>query len=206
MKTKYKIIIAAAALVAFFALGYYTRKVTTKPVETGTKVDTVTVWRTAAASDPDPVDVRPAAPVPVSKDSLRPAPQDSSAVLVPAETRTYRDTLSDGTSYEAVVTGVRPVLSSISFNYPSSTITKTVTVVKPYEGWLLSVTSNNAVTKEACWGLTSQTCLEVSYNTGPFHFGLQGGLQIEKPFQAKGASLSPYLGGRITVDLYKFGR
>lgn len=201
MKTKYRILISASLLLLFFVLGYYTRKVTTRPIETGTKVDTVTVWRTAAASEPEPVEVRPAAPAPVRKESLRPAPQDSAAVLVPAETRTYRDTLSDGTSYEAIITGVQPVLSSIRFKYPSSLITKTVTVSKPYEGWMLSATSNNAVTKESSWGLTSQTCLELSYNTGPFHLGLQGGVQITKSFTPAGPGFAPYLGGRLTIDI-----
>lgn len=206
MKNKVIAIVGAVLCFALFLSGYflgdYTRKLRTpEPTE---KRDTVIIEKTVEAIAPDPVTTHPSAPVVLPAGSFEVL--SDSTLVAQAEIKEYRDTLADGTRYTATVSGVSAKLESLQITYPSTVVTRTLTTTKPYEGWLLSVTSNNAVACSLKASLCSVNALEFSYNKGPFHLGLQGGVLVEKPFCQQGVSVQPYLGGRITIDIYKFSR
>lgn len=193
-------IIIAVCLVLSFSGGYFLRKHIETPVSESIQRDTVYLEKQVDFPVPaEPAEIMPAEPVIAPSSAVTPA--TDSTVAIEAETRIYRDTLN-GISYEATVTGVQPVLTGLTFSYPETNINTVRTVVKPYEGWKLSVTSEAALALMQPT-VQSLTAAEVSYNTGPFHFGLQGGLLVTKPFREK-ATLQPYLGGRVTIDILKF--
>lgn len=203
---KNKIIAASVVLLLIvgFMSGYFFHRAVTKPIAVGSHTDTVYVDKHIDIPVTDPVSVRPSGrDVTVSVPDCK---SHGDSLDIPAVLAEYRDTLSDGVSYIATVSGVAPKLESLHFSYNLPQITTTRTVVKPFKGWLMSATSNNAVIGTGSLGLCSQTAFEVSYNNGPFHLGLQGGVQIEKPFSQEAPRLSPYLGGRITVDILKISR
>lgn len=202
MKNKIIAVLCVVLFISGFFLGDRTRmRLTPVPTE---KTDTVTVEKTVEVPVPVPVATAPAGPVTLPAGSYE--IQNDSTVVAQAEVKEYRDTLEDGTHYAATITGIEAKLESLQISYPSTLVTRTLTVTKQYEGWLLSVTSNNAISCAQAPVLCSVNALECSYNKGPFHFGLQGGALVEKPFCQKGVAVRPYLGGRITIDLYKFNR
>lgn len=204
MKNKKAVIILALLAVAIgFGSGYIVRKHTAEPVVASIIRDTTYIDHYIEVPVPEePESIGPADPVLVPAADISPS-ADSSMVEVKAEAKTYRDSIGDF-SYVATVTGVQASLAALQIQYSDRIITQTKTIVRPYEGWLMSITSDNAVTLLQP-EFRSLTALEFSYNTGPFHIGLQGGLLVTKPFQSQSkAFIDPYLGGRVTVDIHKF--
>lgn len=204
---KSKLIAAAVILLlaAGFLSGFFVHRAWFTPRISEARVDTLYIEHTVEIDRPVPAESRPAGKdISIAAASLSSISKDS--ISAPAVIVTYRDTLSSGLAYSATISGIEPKLENLQISSLQTVITKTNVVEKPFKGWLFSVTSNNAIHNCGSWALCSQNALEVSYNAGPFHAGLQGGILVQKPFCQNATSVSPYLGGRITIDLYKISR
>lgn len=186
-------------------VGYYIRKAVEQPIEVSTWADTVYLTRTVEVPIGYPVTVKPAEPISIDSSEIVPS-VDSSRIMIKADVHTYTDTLN-GIRYQAVVSGIHPALEYLQLSYPERTITQQTTVIKPYRGWKMSAVSTNVLSGDFSLAkFQSFTGLEFSYNTGPFAFGLQGGLQVEKPLSktSQNTSFLPYAGARIEIDILKF--
>jgi len=195
---KRTIVLLLVCIILGFISGWLIRKRTAEPVVTDTQIDTVYIEKKVSIDNPAPVSSAPAPPVLVPRDSVRKT-ADSTMLSVAATTKTYRDTL-ETVAIEAIVSGVEPKVDRVSVTYLAPLVTTTRTIVKPFQGWKMSVSSNNAIYTQA---LQSQNCIEFSYTTGPFVFGLQAGAMVTKPFPGE-VRVDPYLGGRLTFDILKF--
>lgn len=168
------------------------------------RTDTVTVWKPAvldtarmtATTTDAPLSVPP---IVVPKSRIEPS-EDSTAVRIRPETTTVTGTLSGGLTYQAQLTGIRPQLQSLQVNYPQTTVTRTIQ--EPYNGWLLSVTSNVSAFAVPQLQAFGTVALETSYNTGRLHIGLQGGV-ADTWSPTAGHQITPYIGGRLTFDLFR---
>lgn len=170
------------------------------------RTDTATVWMPATldtasmvvTTAPAPPSVPP---VIVPAENVTPA-ADSAAVQIRPELVTVTGTLSGGLTYQAQLLGVQPSLQSLQVNYPKTTITTSTTIREPYKGWLLSATSSisayTAPQIQTFWTVA----LETSYNVGRLHIGLQGGV-ADTWSSAAGHQISPYIGGRVTFDIFR---
>lgn len=203
-KNKKWAIIAALILYALGTIsGALLHRHWTKPIIQQT--DTTTVTKTAVLDTLH----QTVTPLPV--------PDDAPPVIVPAskverdetDTTHYRITpdvlqvsgnLSDGLAYHATLTGVQPSLQTLTITYPERTITKSV--AEPYKGWMLSATADIGAYAAPQITVATKAALELSYNTGPLHVALQGGI-ISTPTSGSWRP-SPYIGARLTVDIYRF--
>lgn len=167
------------------------------------QIDTTTVMRTATLdSIPQTVISRPAPaeadPVIVSPERILNSQKDTTMVHIKPEVVEVSGKLTDGVTYQAILSGVQPSLQNLSISYPERTITKTVT--KPYKGWIVSATADVAGYITPQFNPMAKVALETTYNTGPLHIGLQAGaIFTPGPWHA-----SPYIGARFTVDIFKF--
>lgn len=204
MNSKTKAWLIAAGVLLLFLAGFLSgvfahRAWSTPWVE---QTDTTTVIRTAQLDSlPQTVTTAPAPesvpPVTVPASSVERDPADTSVVRIRPELTTITGTLTGGLSYQAVLGGVQPSLQQLTVTYPETVVTNNV--YKPYKGWLLSATADIAAFATPQLTVVSRVAIETSYNTGPLHLGLQGGV-IMQP--APGSwNISPYIGARITLDI-----
>ena len=169
------------------------------------RTDTATVWMPAtldtasmvATTAPAPPSVPP---VIVPAENVTPA-ADSATVQIRPELVTVTGTLSGGLTYQAQLLGVQPSLQSLQVNYPKTTITTSTTIREPYKGWLLSATADIATFATPQFTAFSKVAVETSYNTGPLHLALQGGI-VSSPSSGSWHTY-PYLGARITLDIFR---
>lgn len=200
MKAKHLAIIIAVVFLLGALSGALVHRAFNRPIVT--KVDTVTVWKTAALDSlPKTVETKPApASIPdivIPTEQLTPS-QDSSSVSVRPQMTTVSGTLSGGLTYQAQLTGIQPSIQSLQVSYPETQVTKTV--LAPYKGWLLSATTDAFLYTSPKIQFSTKAGLETSYNTGPFHFGVQAGVLVTR---SDSWNVSPYIGARVTIDIFK---
>ena len=196
---KYKRLGAALLLLlAGFFAGFQTHRVWYTP-KLDPRIDTVYVEKTASVDHPQPVDSvqRPDLPpvaVPASE-----AKVVHDTVYIRPETLTYHEVIAPGVTATAVVTGVRPTLEHLQVTWPETVVTQTF--VRPYKGFLFSATSDFSALASTSPTFIARAGLEASYNTGPLHLGLQGGVAAT---QYSGSwKPAPFLAARLTIDLWK---
>ena len=209
MTTKNKIILAASAAALLFLTGMISgcliHRSYVRAHQLPVQRDTVTKWRTATTESPAPTESHKGTdPVSIPVSELTPS-QDSSAVLVQQDIRTYDDTLSNGASYHIQISGIQPNLDAVQFTYPERTITNTITNTRPYEGWILSASGSTAITGFQPFKGSAVFGPEISYNKGIFHFAIQTGAYMEYGKDIK-TSFSPYGGARLTLDIVRFNK
>lgn len=181
---------------AFIHRGYVQRQ--TRPVQS----DTTIVQKHIDITMPEPAESHvDETPISVPVADLKPVPGDTTVVQILPEVKTYRDTLADGTTYTAIVSGVQPSLQSLSLAYPERTITNTVQ--KPFKGWTLSAEADARLAGTASMGFYAFTGVELAYNVGPFHVGVDAGLSEFRAAQGPW-QLSPYIGARVRIDILRF--
>lgn len=181
---------------AFIHRGYVQRQ--TRPIQS----DTTILLKQIDITMPEPKESHvDETPISVPLAELKPVPGNNTVAQILPEVKTYSDTLSDGTTYTATVSGVQPSLQSLSLKYPERTITNTV--MKPYKGWTLSAVADAKLSGTASMGFYAFTGAELAYNTGPFHIGIDAGLSEfrtnKEPWQ-----LSPYIGVSVRIDIIRF--
>lgn len=194
----------AIAFLAVFLVGAFTgaeiHRKWTKPdvvqVDTATTIRGADLISSQTEVVPDTKPAQPAVIIPAERIQK----SDSTGVQVKPEAIKVSGQLTGGIKYNAVLTGVQPAIQSLHVDYPERLITKTVQ--RPYQGWLLSATTDIGVTGFSPFYANARAAIEFSYNTGPFHFGLQGGALAEN-FSGKWG-VRPYIGGRITIDILQF--
>lgn len=200
MKTKHIVILAVAIfLLGALSGGFLQHSWDMRSLD---RTDTVTVWKpavldtasmvatTVEAPPSVPPVVIPAEHVEISKDST---------IQVRPQLTTVSGKLSGGLTYQAQLTGIQPQLQSLQVFYPETTRQKTLR--EPYEGWLVSATSSIAAFSAPQFHAFGTAGLEVSYNVGRFHVGLQGGAAGN--WSPSGYQVYPYVGGRITFDIFR---
>lgn len=204
MNKKTWLLIAALLLYALGALsGVFIHRAWTKPDIQ--QIDTTTVTRTAEldslpqtiVSQPAPADTPP---VIVPSERVEIDTADSSCVRIFPDIVSVSGSLTNGLTYHATLTGVQPSLQDLAVSYPEHTITQTVT--KPYTGWMLSATADIGGYAAPQLTVATKVALEASYNTGPLHVGLQGGI-MSIPTSGTWKP-SPYIGARVTIDIIRF--
>lgn len=168
------------------------------------QTDTATVWQpavldttTMAATTTEAPPSIP--PVVVPADRIEQS-EGSTAIRIRSELTTVTGTLSGGLTYQAQLTGIQPQLHSLQVNYPETTITRHIQ--EPYKGWLVSATSNIYAYAAQPFQAFGLIALETSYNTGRFHIGFQGGV-ADTWSPATGHQVSPYIGARVTIDIFR---
>lgn len=200
MKTKHIVILAVAIfLLGALSGGFLQHSWDMRSLD---RTDTVTVWKpavldtasmvatTVEAPPSVPPVVIPAEHVEISKDST---------IQVRPQLTTVSGKLSGGLTYQAQLTGIQPQLQSLQVFYPETTRQKTLR--EPYKGWLVSATSSIAAFSAPQFHAFGTAGLEVSYNVGRFHVGLQGGAAGN--WSPSGYQVYPYVGGRITFDIFR---
>lgn len=200
MKAKHLAIIIAVVFLLGALSGALIHRAFVRPIVE--KVDTVTVWKTAELDSlPKVIDTKPAPPsvpdIVIPTEQLTPS-QDSSSVSVRPEVTTVSGTLSGGLTYQAQLIGLQPAIQSLQVSYPERQLTKTV--LAPYKGWMLSATTDAFLYSSPKIQFSTKAGLETSYNTGPFHFGVQAGVLVTR---SDAWNVSPYIGGRVTIDIFK---
>lgn len=200
MKAKQLHIIAAITL---FLLGFLSGIRVHKSWSGGDKeiLDTVVVYRTAILKEPPLVIESIPAPdsiplVTIPTTMIIEDEADTTVVSIRPEVVTVFGRLDNDINYLATLTGIQPSIQNLSVSYPKYSITRTV--LKPYNGYLLSACADFAVSTMPQMHAVSRLTFEASYNTGPFHLALQAGVM-------RGASQGthPYIGGRISFDIYR---
>ncbi len=201
MKSRY-IIIAAVVIFLLGALsgGLLQHSWDMRQID---RVDTVTVWKPAsldtssmvATTKPAPPS---APPVVIPSDRIEKS-EDTTSVRIRPEIVSVSGSLSGGLTYQAELTGVKPAIQALQVNYPETTVTTTLS--KPYRGWMLSATTAGAAYAAPQLTTFSTVAIETSYNVGRLHIGLQGG--VAHTWSPGGQQLHPYLGGRVTIDLFR---
>lgn len=202
MTLKNKIILLAVAILLVYALGALSgaalHRAWTRQ-DAPPQTDTATVWKTAEALPAvDTVSTTKAqdtAPISVPAEEVV-FSSDSSTVNIVPDRVTVTGTISGGGRYQATLLGVQPSLQSLQVTYPEHFIT--TSVYKPYKGWLLSATASSMISGITPVRSVSLVGLETSYNTGRFHFGIQGGVAFE---YSGSWNTSPYIGVRATFDI-----
>lgn len=200
MKTKHIVILAVAIFLLGALSGGFLQH--SWDMRSLVRTDTITVWKpavldtasmvatTVEAPPSVPPVVIPAEHVEISKDST---------IQVRPQLTTVSGKLSGGLTYQAQLTGIQPQLQSLQVFYPETTRQKTLR--EPYKGWLVSATSSIAAFSAPQFHAFGTAGLEVSYNVGRFHVGLQGGAAGN--WSPSGYQVYPYVGGRITFDIFR---
>ena len=188
---------ALLLLLAGFFAGFQTHRVwyTPKPGQ----ADTVYVERTASADSLKPVDTALRPDLPPVAIPAKEVQVIHDTVYIRPETQTFHEQLAPGVMATAIITGVRPTLDHLQITWPETLVTNTV--VQPYKGWMLSATSDFSALASVSPTFIAHAALEASYNTGPLHLGLQGGVAAT---QYNGSwTPAPFIGARLTVDIMK---
>ena len=204
MNSKTKVIIIAA--IAVYALGFLSgvfahRAWTTPWIQ---QTDTVTVFKTATSDSlPQSVVTAPAPeripPVVVPSSKVERDTADTTQVRIRPDVSVVTGTLSGGLTYQATLTGVQPSITQLKVTFPERIITQNA--YKPYKGWMLSATADIATFATPQFTAFSKVAVETSYNTGPLHLALQGGI-VSSPSSGSWHTY-PYLGARITLDIFR---
>lgn len=201
MKTKHIVIICVAIFLLGAISGGFLQH--SWDMRGMTDTDTTTVWKPArldtATMVATSIDAPPSVPpviVPITH--IEPS-DDSTSVRIRPQLTTVAGTLSGGLTYQAQLTGIQPQLHSLQILYPETTIRKTFQ--EPYKGWLISATSSIAAFSAPQFQAFATAAVETSYNVGRFHIGLQGGMA--GTWSQAGFQIQPYIGGRITFDLFR---
>ena len=188
---------ALLLLLAGFFAGFQTHRVwyTPKPGQ----ADTVYVERTASADSLKPVDTALRPDLPPVAIPAKEVQVIHDTVYIRPETQTFHEQLAPGVMATAIITGVRPTLDHLQITWPETLVTNTI--VKPYKGWMLSATSDFSALASVSPTFIARAALEASYNTGPIHLGLQGGVAAT---QYNGSwTPAPFIGARLTADIMK---
>lgn len=204
MKNKTALILIAVALCIGLISGVFIHRGYVMKHFPTVQHDTVTVWKTAEISSPAPTESHKAdTPISLPASDVKPSPRDSSLVEILPDIVTIQGKLADSISYKVVMNGVQPRLESLAISYPERAITRTVAV--PYKGWKASLKGEIFAVPAQTFSAYAFTGIEFSYHTSIFHFGIDAGC-AELYNSGQGWGLSPYLGGSVTIDLYKFSR
>lgn len=201
MKTKHIIILAVAIfLLGALSGGFLQHSWDMRSLD---RTDTVTVWKPAvldtASMVATTVEAPPSVPPVVIPAKHVEMSKDSTTVQIRPQLTTVSGSLSGGLTYQAQLTGIQPQLQSLQVFYPETTRQKTLR--EPYKGWLVSATSSIAAFSAPQFQAFGTAGLEVSYNVGRFHVGLQGGAAGN--WSPSGYQVYPYVGGRITFDIFR---
>lgn len=204
MSRRVKIIIASA--VVLYTLGFFSGVLAHRAWTTPwiAQTDTTTVARTAtsdslpqtAITTPAPED---APPVIIPSSRAERDTSDTTQVRIRPDVSVVTGTLSGGLTYQATLTGVQPSITQLKVTYPERIITQNA--YKPYKGWMLSATADIATFATPQFTAFSKVAVETSYNTGPLHLALQGGI-VSSPSSGSWHTY-PYLGARITLDIFR---
>lgn len=201
MKAKTFTISIAAALLVGLISGIFIHRGYVLKHSSPVQCDTVTVWMTTEVSHPEPIESHVGkTPISLPAERFTRSAADSTLLEALPDMVTFRDSLDNGTKYTAVLSGIKPSIEALSISYPQRTITKSVPA--PYKGWMLSATADIGAYAAPQISVATKAALEVSYNTGPLHVALQGGI-ISTPTSGSWRP-SPYIGARLTVDIYRF--